>query len=161
MGDQSEIEAKISDVKQPVSQGTVIGRRFEQGALVSDDKGAMMCTYKAFIDKRVDDDLSFDALGYHGNIDKKIVCEISSIVSKHLSLTGTRYLGWIGLKRKTIAQHQVYSTPDAGREHPNPNPFHCSLDRSGYPTREAARSLAYELMFHANNDRLFVMLEEA
>lgn len=137
---------------KPLTTSFVIGRRLLPDHFENDEHGNRFVLMKAFLDSRIGENLSFDSLGSSGNIDKKIVNKLKPIIKKHWELTSQKYVAWAGLKKNTIANFKVYSTPDDDSQ--NPNQYHCDLDRSNYPTKDTARALAYELAALANKDNL-------
>lgn len=149
------IDASASVVESVVDNKTVIGRRLLPDHFSKSTDGRDVILFKAFIDTRVNENLSFDALGYSGNPDKAVINALRPIIKKHFELNSINYVAWSGIKKKTIPDLKVYSTPD--KNPLNINEHHCDLDRSDFRTIPAARALAYRLAFHANNDEIFIL----
>jgi len=145
-----------SDVETEVSISTILGRRIEEKHFTTDENGKKICSYKSFYDTRVNEDLSLDALGYKGNVEKKIKNDVAAIVNKHNQINSSGFIGWVTIRKKNLQHHKIFHSPD--KNPLNPNPYHCSLDRSSYNNTQTARSLAYELMTHANDENNFLYL---
>lgn len=149
------------EVLTPIKASAIIGRRIRSDDYIALADGTNGVSFKAFIDKRYETDLSFDAMGYSGSVENKVKRHIQNILKKHNELNNESYIGWTGIKIKSIPTHKVYSTPVTEIENPdNPNPHHCTLDRSNFRNSHAARALAHELMIYANTEKLIVTIDD-
>jgi hypothetical protein len=149
-----EPQTAPADPGPPVEPGAVIGRRLETADVRSSESGPIYL-WKAFYDDRVEDNLSFDKLSTAGDPVRKVVNDAGRIARKDAEAKKATFVGWAGIRRKTLHKDfKVYLTPVTTGD--NPNPHHCELDRTKYPDRQLARSLAYELLTYANSDKIFV-----
>ena len=102
--------------------------------------------------------LSFDALGYSGRPDNAVINALRPIIKKHIELNSFNYVAWSGIKKKSIPDLKVYSTPDKTNPS-NINDYHCDLDRADFSNKRASKALAYQLAVHANQDKIFIKVE--
>jgi hypothetical protein len=158
-----------ADVKKtppdPVKGNEIIGRRLEKNHVVVSE-AQVKYLFQAFYDSRITTDLSVDLIGDIGNakLTRKRPSEVAPIAIKDFADSGAEspFAGWAGITRKTINTLRVNRTPVTIEEKPeNPNPYHCEIDRSEHRTKAAARSLAYELVAHAEQENMFVAVPNA
>jgi len=147
---------------EEVKNSGIVGRRIESGH-VTLSTGSVRYEWEAFYDDRVETDLSVDFIGDEGNakVLRTMPKVLAPIAEKDFaeSNASSPLAGWAGLRRKTIRTFSVIRTPVTEEERPeNPNPHHCEIVRTNHRTKQAARSLAFELRTNAEEDNLFVPL---
>jgi len=126
-----------------------VGRRLHDDE-VNEASGGVTILFKAFYDKRLNEGLSVDHIG-HSSKDHRKAFHCAALAQTHATQAGRMFMGWGGftvgyLESKNI---NVESVPDlmAGFE----NPYHCEIDRTKYPSREALQAFAYQLLCHCND----------
>ena len=124
-----------------------VGRRLYDDEVKETNEGVTIL-FKAFYDKRLNEGLSVDHIG-HSSKDHRKTSHCAALA--HATNTERMFMGWGGftvgyLKSKNI---DVESIPDfmPGFE----NPYHCEINRTKYPNREALQAFAYQLLCHCND----------
>jgi hypothetical protein len=104
---------------------------------------------EAFLDSRLKTDLSFDALGYSGNQERKIVAQVAPIARRHI---GASFWGWAGFRRDSLPFPVTLVEP----VNTEANEHHCELSRESYRDKVASLSLAHHLVAIARDQNRMI-----
>lgn len=131
-----------------------IGRRVYTSD-ISIDGESVKIRWKAFFDKRLEEDLSVDHLGNNA------VFGINRGHCRHLAegengIEVMTFEGWGGLKvsRLEDRHHAVIARPTMPPD--EDNPYHCEISRQNHRDRPAAESLAFELVLLCSDTLGFI-----
>ena len=99
---------------------------------------------EAFIDTRVDDDLSLDRLG-DPNIAKSAVAELTPLADAEASANKKTFNGWFACRQRDLKYVAVKPSPLNFAEHGIDNPYHAEIVRDNVRASDLQHYLASHL----------------
>ncbi len=146
---------------QPIDSGAALGRSDVVGRQLSPGEikqngGKIDVRYKAFLDSRLESDLSFDRIGRSGNPEKGLVEQCDQIARAQMQKRGAEFAGWGAIRVSILQENDLEIVMRPALETDPKNPNHCELLRHKFRTRETAKALAFQLLYYCTQSFGFV-----